>query len=770
MENTSSSNQPEMSLKALIDTLKVSAGWDLEANKLAGTLYHKLMESRSTQTISEYLNIFESDLEPEISQFLRKNITEIENVCVTFKNSATYTSLTSKGILSAIRLFDTYVLRCQSHYESPIHMYVRMAAFFTHQTFTHPALQKTLASLELQNCVPLSHELDFFVYFFDILSSQLVSCATPVMRSAGLKNGYLASCFIMNPDMSSEEKTLTALFQELSPLLGSKSGVGINVTQFDSNKKSIHSCLKLINAQVEFYNDNNIRPVSVAAYMELWHEQIEEFLAIKLPENPERCQSIFQGVCIPSLFFKLYEENPNSHWYLFNPTVATKLQGLYGEPFEKEYFRLVKEQKFSSVLTVKSLMFALINTIIKTGSPYILCKDFLNVHHWNDTQENAISYANLCAEVIQQPGKHTSTCNLANICLPVCLRPQATALSGAPGKIFCFKTLNKAVRAAVIMINACILGGACPTPNVKIMQSERSMGIGVQGLADVFAKLGWGYMDESSAKLDRQIFETMYYRAVKVSNQLVTVGGGLPHENFQNSMLHKGLFHWDLYDVNFDEKTQAVSSKSWEELRKSVIKHGTFNCQFIALMPTAGTSQITGFSESFYPFYANVSSKVSNKEEVMRPNVTFLEQVSPSDIPILRSVSGDVTKLPKPLFEKYKNFMTAFDYTPESQIERAKLRAPFVDQSQSFSLFLKETKVKSASYLKNLLLMGHRAGLKTIMYYCRIQKQTSLAALECLECTQLTNLPSETCPYNPPRGDEKSEHSQAELTDCLCCQ
>lgn len=321
----------------------------------------------------------------------------------------------------------------------------------------------------------------------------------------------------------------------------------------------------------------------------------------------------------------------------------------------------------------------------------------------------------------------------------------------------------------MFIINASILGGAFPTTSVRIMQSERSMGIGVQGLADVFAKLGRGYMHFKSAELDRHIFERMYYRAVKTSNQIITLGGAAPHARWVSSKLSQGIFHWEGFGLSVEDL--CIEGQKWERLRRSVMRHGTFNSQFLALMPTAGTSQVTGYSEAFYPFFANVSSKVSNKEEVMRPNIAFLEEVSPADLPILRFYSGDITKLPEPLFIKYQNFLTAFDYSPEEQIERARARAPFIDQSQSFSLFLKESNVKSATYLKNLLLLGYESGLKTAMYYCRIQKQTTLSALECLQYTKSVDSVSEACAYKAPGPEgEDPDKTQSEYLSCLSCQ
>ncbi|AJG42988.1 ribonucleotide reductase large subunit [Harp seal herpesvirus] len=774
----------EAALQTLINSLKLSAGWSLEANKMAGRLEHMRMSSKTPKTTLEYLHVFGSLLKPYVRKFLRNNYEMIDNVCAAYKNSAEYEHLVSRGYLSAKRFYDTYVLKTETHYESPVQTFVRMSAFFTCQVFKHQFLQRSLEAIQLDNWGETTGtEEEVFNYFFEHLSSMLVCCATPVMRSAGVIGQNLASCFILAPDVTSEENTISVLSEDLAPLLQSKSGVGMDVTTFTKSGKNILSCLKLINSQVEFFNDNNIRPVSVAAYLELWHEQVEDFLSAKLPENPERCSAIFQGVCIPSLFFRLYEQNPDSPWYLFSSDVGVKLKSSYGEQFDSTYQLLVDEKMYTRVVSVKSLMFMLINTIIKTGSPYILLKEALNEHHWHDTQDDAINCANLCAEVIQQPGEETAVCNLANICLPRCLVPLNPILSSnernsrefkisvtSPDFIFSDKKLSRGVQAAVFMVNCSILGGAVPTMGAEYKQAERSMGIGVQGLADVFAYLNMSYDDPKSARLDAFIFEQLYFHSVNISNKIVTLGGATPFDGFNKSKLSKGIFHWEGWGLNYDDL--HYGRWVWENLRESVMKHGTFNSQFVALMPTAGTSQLTGYAEAFYPFYANISSKVSNKEEIVKPNITFLEHLKPADLHVVKKCGGDITELPEELQRRYKPFLSAFDISPELQIVRAKSRAPFVDQSQSFSFFLKEQNVKNASYLKNLLILGYKFKLKTIMYYCRIQKQSSLTAFECLDNNDVTTLKenTETEHYKEESHSTEKACALPQNTDCLACQ
>ncbi|AIB03216.1 ribonucleotide-reductase, large subunit [Bovine gammaherpesvirus 6] len=747
--NTVSCNQ-EASITSLIDMLKVNASWDPDSNIMAGRLQHMLIERKATGTVKEYLEVFTPVLTDGVVDFLSTFEDQLDEIILAYKSSKIFDSVKARGILSAKRFFDTYCLRSNDEavFESVPHFFMRIAAFCTVQSSFYKCLRRTISHLESKGRSNFSFsDMDLFLYFFVPLSKQLVCCSTPIMRSAGTKKGNLASCFIMSPDLLSEKSTTSAIFGELAPLLSVKSGVGCSVSSFSHGGKSIQSCLSLINSQVEYYNDQNARPVSVAAYMEVWHYQVQEFLAAKLPENPNRLGAIYQGLCIPKLFFDKFIEDPTQNWYLFDPSVGSRLYMYYGREFEERYNAMVSSRVYVSQVPIKSLMFQIINTIIKTGSPYIIFKEACNLHHWREPHySSVISAANLCAEIIQESDDKVATCNLANICLPACLLSAAdyngyteierTSFMGAFVKsqmcneiIFSLSTLKKAVEVAVFVINCAILGGDCVTESMLKGQGDRSMGIGVHGMADVFAEMGYGYLDPQAEELDVAIFENMYFSALETSMKICKVGGGFPFNGWETSKLSRGNMHWE----KWSGVKLTIPREIWMELAEECARHRVFNSQFIALMPTVGSSQLTGYSEAYYPFFANMSSKVSSKEEIMRPNMTFLKKVSKEDLQTVRYYNGDVSLFPEDLKTKYHLFMSAFDYCAHKQLARARLRAPFVDQSQSHSFFLKEENISSASYLKDLLIAGYMYGLKTIMYYCKIKKQSNMSSFQCLQ-------------------------------------
>nr|QAF22092.1 BORF2 [human gammaherpesvirus 4] len=749
-------------LSKLIDELKVKANSDPEADVLAGRLLHRLKAESVTHTVAEYLEVFSDKFYDE--EFFQMHRDELETRVSAFAQSPAYERIVSSGYLSALRYYDTYLYVGRSgKQESVQHFYMRLAGFCASTTCLYAGLRAALQRARPE----IESDMEVFDYYFEHLTSQTVCCSTPFMRFAGVENSTLASCILTTPDLSSEWDVTQALYRHLGRYLFQRAGVGVGVTGAGQDGKHISLLMRMINSHVEYHNYGCKRPVSVAAYMEPWHSQIFKFLETKLPENHERCPGIFTGLFVPELFFKLFRDTPWSDWYLFDPKDAGDLERLYGEEFEREYYRLVTAGKFCGRVSIKSLMFSIVNCAVKAGSPFILLKEACNAHFWRDLQGEAMNAANLCAEVLQPSRKSVATCNLANICLPRCLVNAPLAVraqradtqgdelllalprlsvtlpgEGAVGDGFSLARLRDATQCATFVVACSILQGS-PTYDSRDMAS---MGLGVQGLADVFADLGWQYTDPPSRSLNKEIFEHMYFTALCTSS-LIGLHTRKIFPGFKQSKYAGGWFHWH----DWAGTDLSIPREIWSRLSERIVRDGLFNSQFIALMPTSGCAQVTGCSDAFYPFYANASTKVTNKEEALRPNRSFWRHVRLDDREALNLVGGRVSCLPEALRQRYLRFQTAFDYNQEDLIQMSRDRAPFVDQSQSHSLFLREEDAARASTLANLLVRSYELGLKTIMYYCRIEKAADLGVMECKASAALS----------VPR-EEQNERSPAE--------
>ncbi|ALF03221.1 BORF2 [macacine gammaherpesvirus 10] len=729
-------------LAKLIDELKVKANVDPEADVLAGRLLHRLKAESVTRTVAEYMEVFSDKFYDE--EFFQAHQDELEARVSAFSQSPAYERIVSAGYLSALRYYDTYLyVGRNGRQESVPHFYMRLAGFCASTTCLYTGLRDALLRVRPE----IETDMEVFDYYFEHLTSQTVCCSTPFMRFAGVENSTLASCILTTPGLSSEFEVTQALHRPLDRYLYERAGMGLGVTEYGKDGKHISLLMRMINSHVEYHNYLCKRPVSVAAYMEPWHSQIFKFLETKVPENHERCPGVFTGLFVPELFFKLFRDEPWSDWYLFEPQNAGNLEKLYGEEFEREYYRLVTEGKFCGRVSIKSLMFSIVNCAVKAGSPFILLKEACNAHFWRDLQGEAMNSANLCAEVLQPSRETVATCNLANICLPRCLVNAPLAVraqradtqgdelllglprlsvtmpgEGAIGDGFSLARLRDATQCATFVVACSILQGS-PTYDSRDMAS---MGLGVQGLADVFADLGWQYTDPSSRSLNKEIFEHMYFTALCTSN-LIGLHTRKTFPGFKRSKYAGGWFHWH----DWAGTGLSIPKDMWARLSERIVRDGLFNSQFIALMPTSGCAQLTGCSDAFYPFYANASTKVTNKEEALRPNRAFWRHVRMDDMEAVNLVGGRVSRLPERLKRRYLRFQTAFDYNQEDLMQMSRDRAPFVDQSQSHSLFLREEHATRASTLANLLVRGYELGLKTIMYYCRIEKSADLGVMEC---------------------------------------
>lgn len=746
--NNNESDSDYAAFMKVLHTLKIRVNGDIESDKLAGNLLYNYAQQILTSSVGDYLRFFKESLDGDVHEFISKNIEDLEVVLSEFRHGPEFAALISRGYLAILRYLDTYLNKSDKDekLESIEHFYMRLAVFFSVQTLKNKAMYsvwKATATFEhIPRFITSSHQMKLFLYYFYYLSTQTVCCSTPIMRNAGTKSSFFSSCFLVSRPLSNPRDVSSALFQELNPLLMKGSGVGLNLTPYCEDKEILH-VMKLVNSEIEYHNDLNVRPVSVAAFMELWHKDVFKMLHYKLPENDsDRCKSMFHGVMAPSYFFKLYDKNPAGLWHVFDPA-KVNLHKLYGEEFEKEYERLVAANEFYGRIPLKAAMFNLIDSAVKTGSPYLLLKEACNEHYWKETQGSAINCSNLCAEVIQQCDQHTAICNLANVRLSACLCtfPQSYQWQDEVNlkklsRVNCSQTdlyfslalLRQATKCATFIINCAISAGEYPTELARKGAGVRSMGIGVQGLADVFAELDLEYVSPSARYLNTEIFENMYFSAVKTS-MLMCKHGASKFEGFEDSKYATGWLHWH----DWENVRPDIDVAEWQRLSQDIQSHGLYNSQFIALMPTAGSSQLTGASESYYPFFSNLSTKITNKTEAMRPNYTFWKNVARKDLPLVSRYMGKVSLLPKVLSQKYARFKTAFDYDQKILLDMARDRSPYVDQSQSHSIFVAEENGSSACYLHDLFRHGYQLGLKTLMYYCRVEKKSNLMVLQCLE-------------------------------------
>jgi ribonucleoside-diphosphate reductase alpha subunit len=450
-------------------------------------------------------------------------------------------------------------------------------------------------------------------------------------------------------------------------------------------------------------------------YLETWHADIYDFMELRKASSgndDNRARDLFLASWIPDLFMKRVEANEK--WSLMCPNECPNLEKTHGEEFEKLYLQYEKEKKYRRQVNARDLWKHLLECQMETGFTYMCYKDQCN-NKSNQKNMGTIRCSNLCAEIVEySDGNTTAVCNLASICLPRYIYE----VNGE--KQFNYELLLSVVRVIIRNLNKIIDLNFYPTESTeKSNKKMRPIGLGVQGLSQVYNSFDFSYESAEASFLNKKIFETIYYGAVDESKELAKKFGH--YMAFKGSPFSQGKLQFHLW--NLDSKDLVTSKDyNWDKLIEEVKEHGTRNSLLTALMPTAGTSQIMGCYESFEPYISNIFVKTTMAGEFIVINESLVQDLIKLDlwnddmrklIIIHNGSVQNIDAIPKNLKEVYK---TAFEISLKSMIDQSADRGPFIDQTQSMNLFMKTPKPKT---LMSAHFHAWKRGLKTGMYYLR---------------------------------------------------
>ena len=549
---------------------------------------------------------------------------------------------------------------------------------------------------------------------YDSISNKYYTHATPTLFNSGTLYPQLSSCFLLGTEdsVSGIYKTASDM-AEISKFAGGIGGHFSNIRAKDShisktNGKSngLMPLLRVLNNISRHINQGGKRNGSFAIYIEPWHPDIFDFLDAKKNNGAEemRARDLFYGLWIPDLFMKRVEKD--EMWSLMCPNECKGLCDTYGEEFENLYLEYEVNGLYRKQIKASELWERIINCQIETGSPYMLYKDSINKKS-NQKNYGMIKSSNLCTEIVQySDSKETAVCNLASLCLP----------SFIEDGVFNFDLFGEKTKELVVNLNNIIDINAYPTPESKLSNMKhRPMGIGVQGLADVFMILKLPYDSEEARKLNRDIFECMYYNALTMSCELSKIHG--PYETFQGSPASQGILQFDMWDV----KPRKYTLDLWELLKTEIKNFGIRNSLLIAPMPTASTAQIMGNNESFEPYTSNIYTRAVLSGNYVLLNNHLVKELRERNLftkDIIEKImleKGSIQNLnvPKDIKDIYK---TAWELSQKCLLNMAIDRGPFIDQSQSLNLFVNPPQQK---VIHSIHMYGWKNGLKTGSYYIR---------------------------------------------------
>jgi ribonucleoside-diphosphate reductase alpha subunit len=582
---------------------------------------------------------------------------------------------------------------------------------------------------------------------YDALSLGYFIHATPTLFNAGTNHPQLSSCFLVQMESDSIQGIYNTL-SECAQISKWAGGIGLSIHNIRARDSAIRGTngkstgivpmLKVYNDTAKYVNQGGKRNGSFAIYLEPWHADIEDFLRLKLNTGTEeeRARDLFYGLWIPDLFMKRVEED--GMWSLLCPNECPGLSDCWGEAFETLYTQYEAEKRYRKQVPAKKIWQSILDAQIQTGTPYLCYKDAAN-RKSNQQNLGTIKSSNLCTEIIEYSSPdETAVCNLGSLALARFIEKGA----------FNFEKLRAYTAILTRNLNKVIDLNYYPTEKCRRSNlRHRPIGIGVQGLADVFAILRLPWTSEAAAKLNREIFENIYFAAVQTSVVLTLEGGGPwnhhqgagPYDTFAGSPASKGDLQFDLWG----QSPRETPYLGWEGLKASVRASGMRNSLLVAPMPTASTSQILGNNECIEPFTSNMYTRrvlsgefvVINKylvDDLVQRNL-WTPDVRTQIIANNGSVQG-IAELPQELRDLYK---TAWEIPQKTLITLAADRAPFICQSQSLNLFLAEP---SYSKLSSMHLYAWKTGLKTGCYYLRTKavakaQQFTVEPPACVTCS-----------------------------------
>lgn len=570
-------------------------------------------------------------------------------------------------------------------------------------------------------------DIDSVINTYKLMADKYFIHASPTLFNSGTVNQYLSSCFLIGMDEDSIDgiyKTLhkTALISKAS------GGIGIHVSNIRANGAYISGSngtsnglipmLRVFNNTARYVDQGgNKRPGAFCIYLEPWHADIIDFLQLRKNHGKEemRARDLFYALWIPDLFMKRVENNGD--WSLFSPDEATGLTDCYGEEFEKLYQKYESELTPIKTIKAQQLWSEILQSQTETGVPFMLYKDSCN-RKSNQKNLGTIKSSNLCCEIVEYSSPdEIAVCNLASVALPTFVEK---SLEGEV--IFNFEKLHEVVKVITRNLDRVIDVGLYPIPQAKNGNlKHRPLAIGVQGLADTFMLCRTPFESTEAALLNRQIFETIYHAAVEASIELAESYGH--YESFLNSPAHNGELQFDLWGLA--KENYSFLFDDWDSLKKKITKGpGLRNSLLVGPMPTASTSQILGFTESFEPMTSNLYTR-----RVLSGEFTIINEYLVKDFCKLgvwnEKLKNRIVKdngsiqhiegIPTELKELYK---TVWEISQRKLIDLSSERAPFIDQSQSLNLYLREP---TMGKLTAMHFYTWKKGLKTGMYYLRTQ-------------------------------------------------
>jgi ribonucleoside-diphosphate reductase alpha chain len=551
--------------------------------------------------------------------------------------------------------------------------------------------------------------------------------STPTLFNAGTPHSQLSSCFVYKV-----EDTLSsivgrgiaenAMCSKWAGGLGGSwtavRGTGALIESTNGESQGVVPFLKLHNDQLVAVNQGGKRAGAGCAYLEVWHNDIREFLELRRNTGDERRRTHDMNTAcwIPDLFMQRVEARAD--WTLFRSNDVPDLHETYGAEFAERYTayeaRFDAGELYGERLPALELWKQMLKLLFETGHPWITFKDPCNVRSPQD-HAGVIHSSNLCTEITLNTGpEETAVCNLGSVALDQHLTDD--------GELDHAK-LRETVRIAVRALDDVIDINLYPTGPTEVANSRhRPVGLGVMGLQYALYRKGLAFASEDAVEFGDQALEALAYYAYEASSDLAAERG--TYSSYAGSKWDRGLLPQDTIELLEVERGEAVEVArggvlDWAPLRAKIAAQGMRNSNVLAIAPTATIANIMGTSPCIEPMYKNLFAKTNLSGDFTVLNPFLVRDLKAAGLwtqavaEAIKRLDGDISEIeaiPAELRERYR---TAFQIDPESLIDAAARRQKWIDQSQSLNLFLARPDMKAMSHMYR---RAWHAGLKTTYY------------------------------------------------------
>ena len=555
---------------------------------------------------------------------------------------------------------------------------------------------------------------------YDYMSQKYFTHATPTLYNAGTPKPQLSSCYLLSMESDSIEGIYNTL-KDCAMISKWAGGIGLHIHNVRASGSEIRGTngtsngivpmLKVFNNTAKYVDQGGgKRNGSFAIYLEPWHGDIEIFLQMRKNHGDEelKARDLFYALWIPDLFMERVKKDGD--WTLMCPDECPGLSDVYGDEFKELYEKYEGENRGKKTVKARDLWFQVLDAQMETGTPYLLYKDACN-RKSNQQNVGMIKSSNLCTEIIEySDSEETAVCNLASISLPNFVND-----TDPENVFFDHEKLHAVTKVVTYNLNRIIDVNFYPTEKThKSNMRHRPIGIGVQGMADLFFKMNFTFTSDDAKQLNKDIFETIYHAALECSQEISLTEG--PYSTFEGSPVSKGILQFDMWNVT------PSARYDWNLLKELISTHGIRNSLLLAPIPTASTSQILGNNECIEPITSNIYSRRTIAGEFILANKYLMRDLLELELwneKIKNNIvanNGSIQQLemiPEHIREKYK---TVWEMQMRDLIDMAADRGAFICQSKSLNLWLEDPNYNT---LTSMHFYSWSKGLKTGIYYLR---------------------------------------------------